>query len=72
MKFNKTYIVAEIGSNHNNSIRTAKKIILSAKKCGADAVKFQLFKPEKLYSKDDPRIKDLLFRKLFFIAIIIS
>ena len=59
MKFNKTYIVAEIGSNHNNSIRTAKKIILSAKKCGADAVKFQLFKPEKLYSKDDPRINIL-------------
>ena len=37
----KCFIIAEIGSNHNQSLKTAKKIILAAKKSGADAVKFQ-------------------------------
>ncbi len=35
------YIIAEIGQNHNGSIDLAKKIIDMAKRCGADAVKFQ-------------------------------
>jgi len=39
----KVFIIAEIGVNHNGSIALAKKAILSAKKCGADAVKFQTF-----------------------------
>lgn len=64
MKFKNTYIIAEIGSNHNNNIKLAKKSILKAKKCGADAVKFQLFKPERLYSKSDPRIDILAKFKL--------
>ena len=59
MKLNKTFVVAEIGSNHNNSLNNAKKIIKVAKDCGADAVKFQLFKAEKLYSKNDKRYKIL-------------
>ena len=41
------YIIAEIGVNHNNSISIAKKLILSAKNCGADAV-FQTFNAERL------------------------
>jgi len=64
MKFKNTYIIAEVGSNHNNSLKLAKKCILEAKKCGADAVKFQLFKPERLYSKSDPRIDILAKYKL--------
>lgn len=36
-----TYIVAEIGQNHNGDIRIAKKLIEMAARCGADAVKFQ-------------------------------
>ena len=51
MKFKRTLIVAEIGSNHNNNLSTAKKLILSAKRSGADAVKFQLFEPSKLHSR---------------------
>ena len=36
-----TYIIAEIGQNHNGDIRTAKKLIDMAVSCGANAVKFQ-------------------------------
>ena len=47
---NKPYIIAEIGSNFNQNFVKAKKLILQAKYCGVDAVKFQLFKSEKLYT----------------------
>ncbi len=59
MKLNKTFVVAEVGSNHNNSLSIAKKLIRVAKDCGADAVKFQLFKAENLYSQNDKRFKIL-------------
>lgn len=36
-----TYIVAEIGQNHNGDIMIAKKLIDMSAQCGADAVKFQ-------------------------------
>ena len=36
-----TYIIAEIGANHNGDMNLAKKMIDKAKECGADAVKFQ-------------------------------
>lgn len=49
---NKPYIIAEIGSNFNQNFVKAKKLILQAKYCGVDAVKFQLFKSEKLYPDD--------------------
>ena len=45
---NKTFIIAEIGVNHNGSLAIAKKLILAGKKAGADAVKFQNFTAEKL------------------------
>ena len=64
IKYKKTFIVAEIGSNHNNDFSTAKKLISIAKKCGADAVKFQLFEPSKLYNKNDFRFKILTKFKL--------
>lgn len=44
----KTYIIAEIGVNHNNNLNYAKKLISEAKKSGADAVKFQTFKASSL------------------------
>ena len=40
---NKVKIIAEIGPNHNGKVSLAKKLILSAKKSGADYVKFQTF-----------------------------
>lgn len=36
-----TYIIAEIGINHNGDIDIAEKMIRAAKKAGVDAVKFQ-------------------------------
>jgi len=37
------FIVAEIGVNWNGDLKLAKKMMLQAKKAGADAVKFQAF-----------------------------
>lgn len=51
--FSEPYIIAEIGANHNGDIDLAKKIIDSAKECGADAVKFQSWTPKSLVSKGE-------------------
>jgi len=45
------FTIAEIGSNFDGSIDRAKKLIDLAKECGADAVKFQSFKTEKIVSE---------------------
>lgn len=44
-------IIAEAGVNHNGSIELAKQMVEAAAKAGADYIKFQTFKPEKLVSK---------------------
>jgi len=49
----KPYIIAEIGANHNGDVELAKKIIDSAKACGADAVKFQSWTPKSLIAKEE-------------------
>jgi N-acetylneuraminate synthase len=41
-----TYIVAEIGINHNGDVQIAKELIKSAHEAGVDAVKFQKRTPE--------------------------
>ncbi|OFV70017.1 N-acetylneuraminate synthase [Acetobacterium wieringae] len=46
-----TYIIAEAGVNHNGNIVLAKKMIEIASKAGANAIKFQTFKAEKLVTK---------------------
>jgi len=40
---NLVFIVAELGINHNGSLALAKKMMLVAKKAGADAIKLQSF-----------------------------
>jgi len=45
------YIIAEIGVNHNGSLEQAIQCIDAAAACGADAVKFQTFKSEKLVTR---------------------
>jgi len=47
-----SFIIAEIGINHNGDILIAKKLIDMAKECGCNAVKFQKRTVEKVYSKD--------------------
>ena len=46
-------IIAEIGINHNGDINVAKNLILLAKNCGCDAVKFQKRTIEIVYSKEE-------------------
>lgn len=46
-----TYIVAEAGINHNSDIEIAKQMIETAASCGANAIKFQTFTPDELFSE---------------------
>lgn len=45
-----TYFIADVASNHDGNIERAKQLIWLAKKAGADAVKFQHFKANKIVS----------------------
>lgn len=47
-----TYIIAEIGINHNGDLETAKKLIDAAVLAGCDAVKFQKRTPELCVPRD--------------------
>jgi len=49
----KTYVIAEIGINHNGDINLAKELIVGAYKSGCDAVKFQKRTIDEVYSKED-------------------
>ena len=60
--FSRPYIVAEIGSNFNGDIELAKKLIQLAKENGADAVKFQSWTKESLFTeqfyKEHPDVEE--------------
>ena len=47
----KPLFIAEIGSNNNGKLSLAKKLIVEAKKAGADFVKFQSWSKESIFSK---------------------
>lgn len=47
-----TCIIAEAGVNHNGNLELAKKLCLEAKKSGADVVKFQTWKTEKIITQN--------------------
>lgn len=53
------YFIAEIGVNFENNFSRAKRIIKLAKDGGADAVKFQSYKAEKIACKNSPYYWDL-------------
>ena len=52
----KITLIAEIGENHLGKINLAKKMILQAKKSGADIIKFQSYNNMCL-KKNDPEYK---------------
>ena len=52
------YVIAEIGVNHEGSLATAKLLIESAKRGGADAAKFQTYKAGLIASKFSPSYWD--------------
>ena len=49
--FDRPYVIAEIGANHNGDMELAKKMIKVAKDCGADCVKFQSWSKDTIFSK---------------------
>ena len=49
------YIIAEVGVNHNGDLDLAKKMIREAAKCGADCVKFQTFKADRVVTHNAPK-----------------
>ena len=49
------FIIAEAGVNHNGDINLAKKMVREAKACGADCVKFQTFKAERIVTNISPK-----------------
>ncbi len=53
------FIIAEIGINHNGNIDRARELITAAKKAGANAVKFQSFKAEKMCDMHLNETKDV-------------
>lgn len=49
----RTFIIAEIGNNHEGDFGFAKELVELAIDTGADAVKFQTIVPEKLVNRSD-------------------
>jgi sialic acid synthase SpsE len=48
------FIIAEAGVNHGGSAALAKQMIVAAAEAGADAIKFQSYKAERLASRKSP------------------
>ncbi|MBD1132721.1 N-acetylneuraminate synthase family protein [Pelagibacterales bacterium SAG-MED45] len=68
----KVFIIAEIGNNHEGNFNVAKKLIRSAAKAGADAVKFQTFVTNNFVNLDHPsfgRLKKFEFTHQQFLKL---
>ncbi len=50
----RTFVIAELGSNHNGDFALALRLMDVAQKAGADAVKFQSFLADQLLKRDSP------------------
>jgi hypothetical protein len=56
--FEKPYVIAEAGVNHEGELDIALKMIREAAEAGANAVKFQMYKAERLASRKSPAYWD--------------
>ncbi len=54
-----TYVIAEAGANHNRDAGLARELIDVASDAGADAVKFQVYSGNSLYSSKTPSFRYL-------------
>lgn len=61
----KTYIIADIGSNHMQDLLLAKDSIDAAAEAGVDAIKFQSIQLDSLYFNPNPKTNNLV-KKLEF------
>jgi N-acetylneuraminate synthase len=60
------FIIAEAGSNHDGRLEQAKRLIDVAVRAGADAVKFQTFRAERMYTRRAGRSDYLKVAKSIF------
>mgnify|MGYP001163891901 FL=1 len=68
-KFNirkKVYFIAEIGINHEGNLDLCKRMILEAKKSGADAAKVQIVNAKESYDVNTQSYKEFIKRTLDF------
>jgi N,N'-diacetyllegionaminate synthase len=49
----KTFIISELGINHNGSVELCKEMIRESKAAGVDAVKLQILSPKKISNKEE-------------------
>lgn len=59
-----TFVIAEVAASHEGDLKIAKKMIEAAAKCGADAVKFQVFRADELIVPSHPKYKS--FKEIEF------
>ncbi len=52
-----TFVIAEAGVNHNGDLDLARQLIRSAKQTGANCVKFQTFKADRVVTANAPKAR---------------
>ena len=66
----KTFVIAEVGVNHNGDAHIAHELCYQAKEAGADAVKFQMFNSQRLWGDD--RIAHLSFPDNVYLSLVLE
>ena len=62
MLTSKSYLIAEIGINHNGSFEVAQQLIKSAFESGANAIKFQYRNLSRAYGPTSNEIGDEILK----------